>query len=118
MSDVATPARQKPGTALRGFSAAALLLLGVVVIPWTLALLFNSWDAPDAAAYVRMAFAAVAGSTIAIATVVGLLVDRIIRRAPLSTISAFAVIALVVVLLQVGAISGAARNLLSGLGFA
>lgn len=118
MTDVAAPARSKPGTGLRGFSAAALLLLGVGVIPWTLALLSNSWDAPDAAAYVRMAFAAVAGSTIAIVTVVGLLVDRIVRRASLAAISTFAVIALVVVPLQVNAMSGAARNLLSGLGLA
>ena len=36
--------------------------------------MFNSYSAPDAAAYIRMAFATVAGQTIAVLTAVGLLV--------------------------------------------
>ncbi len=59
-----------------------------------------------------MAFANVAGATLAIATVLGLLVDRIIRRATASTIAIFAVIALVVVPWQLRIISDAADLLL------
>ena len=59
-----------------------------------------------------MAFTNVAGATLAIATVLGLLVDRIIRRATVSTIAIFAVIALVVVPWQLSIISSAADLLL------
>jgi len=113
MTDVAT--KPRPGTSLKGFSAPILLIGGVVVVPMALGLLFNSWSTPDDEAYVRMAFATVAGATLAIATVVGLLVDRIIRRATVSTIAIFAVIALVVVPYELNAISGAAELLLARL---
>ena len=110
MTDVAT--RPRPGTSLRGFSAPILLVGALVVVPMALSLLTTSWSAPDDAAYLRMAFANVAGATLAIATVVGLLVDRIIRRATVSTIAIFAVIALFVVPYELGVISSAAEQLL------
>lgn len=113
MTDVAT--KPRPGTSLKGFSAPILLIGSLIVVPMALGLLFNSWSAPDDQAYVRMAFATVAGCTLAIATVVGLLVDRIIRRATPSTIAIFAVIALVAVPYQLNAISGAAELLLARL---
>ncbi|WP_341996191.1 hypothetical protein MRBLWH7_003176 [Microbacterium sp. LWH7-1.2] len=111
MTDVATR-NSHPGTSLRGFSAPILLFTGIVLVPAALTLLTTSWDAPDDAAYIRMAFASVAGSAIAIATVVGLLVDRVIRHATVSTIALFGLIALVVVLWQLSAISSAADMLL------
>jgi hypothetical protein len=110
MTDVAT--KPRPGTSLRGFSAPILLVGGLVVVPTALLLLFGQSSAPDDAAYVRMAFASVAGATLAIATVLGLLVDRIIRRATVSTIAIFAVIALVVVPYELRTISLAADTLL------
>jgi hypothetical protein len=110
MTDVAT--KPRPGTSLRGFSAPILLVGGLVVVPTALVLLFGQSSAPDDATYVRMAFATVAGSTIAIATVLGLLVDRIIRRATPSTIAIFALIALVVAPWQLHIISSAADTLL------
>ena len=113
MTDVAT--RLRPGTSLKGFAAPILLIGGVVVAPTALGLLFTSWSTPDDEASVRMAFATVAGATLAIATVVGVLVDRIIRRATVSTIAIFAVIALVVVPYELNAISGAAELLLARL---
>jgi hypothetical protein len=113
MTDVAT--KPRPGTSLRGFSAPLLLLGGLVIVPIGLALLTTSYEAPDDAAYVRMAFASVAGATVAIITVLGLLVDRIVRRASLSTIAIFAVIALVVVPWQLSAISRATDLLLTRL---
>jgi hypothetical protein len=110
MTDVAT--KPRPGTSLRGFSVPILLVGALVVVPVTLGLLTTSWSTPDDAAFVRMAFASVAGATLAIATVLGLLVDRIIRRATVSTIAIFAVIALVVVPWQLRIISDAADLLL------
>ena len=113
MTDVAT--KPRPGTSLRGFSAPLILLGGLVIVPIGLALLTTGYEAPDDAAYVRMAFASVAGATVAIITVLGLLVDRIVRRAGLSTIAIFAVIALVVVPWQLSAVSRTADLLLTRL---
>ena len=113
MTDVAT--KPRPGTSLRGFSAPLLLVGALVVVPVALSLLTNSWSAPDDEDYVRMAFANVAGATLAIATVVGLLVDRIVRRATPSTIGIFLVIALVVVPYELNAISRAGDLLLDRL---
>lgn len=119
MSSVATespaPAR-RPGTSLRGFSAPLILLVGVVVVPFALTIATLPSAAPDDADFVRMAFASVAGATIAIASVLGLLIDRVIRRAKLSTIAIFALIALVVVPWQLSAIQSAADLLLGRLG--
>lgn len=113
MTDVATkPRPTRPGTSLRGFSAPLVLLLGLFVVPVTLGVLSGPAGAPTDEDYVRMAFASVAACTIAIVSVVGLLVDRIVRRATPSTIALFAVIALVVVPWQLSAISGAAEMLL------
>lgn len=113
MTDVAT--KPRPGTSLRGFSAPLLLLTGVVLVPLGIGLLANSWEAPDDAAYVRMAFATVSGATIAILTVLGLLVDRVVRRASASTIAIFAVIALVVVPWALNEIASAGELLLTRL---
>lgn len=112
MSDVAAKPRTRPGTSLMGFSAPAVLALGVIVIPAALGIAFGNVSAPDDEAYVRMAFATVAGATIAIACILGLLVDRIIRRATISTIAIFSVIALLVVPWQLNAIGAAADLLL------
>ena len=58
MSSVATespaPAR-RPGTSLRGFSAPLILLLGVFVIPFALAIATTAWSAPDDADFVVLA---------------------------------------------------------------
>jgi hypothetical protein len=119
MSSVATespaPVR-RPGTSLRGFSAPLVLLVGVVVIPFVLTVATTPSSAPTDADYVRMAFASVAGATIAIASALGLLIDRVIRRAKSSTIAIFALVALVAVPYQLSAIQNAADLLLARLG--
>ncbi|MGN6219874.1 MAG: hypothetical protein ACTHNQ_10230 [Microbacterium sp.] len=113
MTDVATkPGPTRPGTSLRGFSAPLVLLLGLVIVPVGLALATLPQGAPTDEDYVRMAFASVAACTIGIASVLGLLVDRIVRRAKASTIALFAVVALVVVPWQLSAITSAADLLL------
>ncbi|MBD3942114.1 hypothetical protein IF188_10435 [Microbacterium sp. NEAU-LLC] len=116
MTDVATkPRPTRPGTSLRGFSAPLVLVLGLVIVPIALALMTLPQGAPTDEDYVRMAFASVAGCTIGIVSVVGLLVDRIVRRARASTIVLFTVIALVVVPWQLSGIGRAADQLLVNL---
>lgn len=116
MTDVATkPGPTRPGTSLRGFSAPLVLLLGLVIVPVALALATLPQGAPTDEDYVRMAFASVAACTIGIVSVLGLLVDRIVRRAKASTIALFAVVALVVVPWQLSGIGRAADQLLANL---
>lgn len=56
-------------------------LVGIIAIPMGLSLAFNSWEAPDAEDYVRMAFATVAGQTIALVTSWSLLIVSFAQRA-------------------------------------
>lgn len=102
-------------TFLRLWGASLLLVAGVLVIPALLAILANSYSAPDAAAYVRMAFATVAGQTIAIVTVAGLLASRIISRAPRTEIIRFAAIGAAVTFYAVSIIAAAGDMLLQRL---
>lgn len=103
--------RPVPGSRLRGFSSAAILVAGVVLVPLALNVAFTSWSAPDAHAYVRMAFAQVAGSVIALATVIGLVIQRVVRRSPAADVVWFAGIAVVVIVWQTAALSAAADML-------
>lgn len=111
-----TATRSAPGTRLRGFSSSIVLVLGVVVVPFSLLVIFNSYTAPNADAYVRMAFAQVAGATIAIGTVVGLVVQRIARRSPIRDTAWFGLIAVVVTAWQISNLTRTADFLLTGLG--
>lgn len=113
-----TVQRPMPGTRLWGFSAGVILVMGVMVVPFSITAIFMSHSAPDAADYVRMAFASVAGATIAIITVVGLLIHRIVRRSPPGTIAWFAFIAVLIGSWQLAGISNVADSLLTALGIA
>lgn len=108
-----TPARLKRRGPL---PVVGLLLLGVIVIPAALALLTTSSEAPDAEAHLRMAFATVAGQTIAIVTVVGLLIASIVRRLSIGAVLANALIAVIVISLAATGIGNAMSNALRGLG--
>ena len=48
-----------------GFSAALILVAGVLIVPTTLVMAAASHTAPDTSDYIRMAFAQVAGATVA-----------------------------------------------------
>ena len=111
MSDVAT---STPTTNRRKSPASLLLVGGIVLVPALLTFVFNSWEAPDAEAYVRMAFASVAGSTLAIITVFAVLISRLRER--FSTVAIYAVIAVVVTYYSFNAIDRAGAFLLGGLG--
>ncbi|OUE09643.1 hypothetical protein CMsap09_11910 [Clavibacter michiganensis] len=90
---VPTPVAEDPAAPrARLLPAPLVLLVGLVLVPLALGLAANSWSTPDAAAYVRMAFASVAGIVVAIGTVVLLLVDRIRYRAPAGTMVALTVV--------------------------
>lgn len=94
-------------------SPSAVFAFGVLIIPGLLSIAANSWSEPDAADYVRMAFATVIGATVAIVTVVGLWVFFLRRRSPY--LFWYTLGAVVVVAMQVSFIFGAADTLLDRL---
>jgi len=79
-----------------------------MVLSWA----FNSWEAPDAAAYVRMAFASIAGSTVAIVTVWGLVVWDLVRRNGKAQILTATLIAVAVTFFVGSNVAAAAESLL------
>jgi hypothetical protein len=116
MTQTQTETRPAPGTRLRGLSSGVILVFGVMVVPAALVMMTTSYDAPDAQAYVRVAFAQVVGATIAIGTVIGLVVQRILRRSPVRDISWFAFIAIIITASQISFMSSAADTLVARLG--
>jgi hypothetical protein len=84
----------RPPVRPRLLPAPLILLCGLVLVPAAISLAANSWTSPDATAYVRMAFASVAGTVVAVASVLVLLVDRLVKRAPAGTMVALAIVAL------------------------
>ncbi|SIR56120.1 hypothetical protein [Microbacterium sp. RURRCA19A] len=110
-----TAARPVPGSRLRGFSSAVVLVVGVLIVPMAITVAFTSWTSPDAHDYVRMAFAQVAGAVVAMITAVGLFIHRIIRRRPLRDTVWFGVFAAMIVAWQVSNLSFAADMLLQRL---
>ena len=85
----------RPPVRARPLPAPLILLSGLVLVPAAISLAANSWTSPDAAAYVRMAFASVAGTVVAVASVLVLLVDRLVRRAPAGSMVALTIVVLV-----------------------
>lgn len=112
MSETKARVRRRWDTNL--WSAPSIFGIGVLLIPGLLSILAHSWGAPAAADYVRMAFATVSGSTVAIATVVGLWVFFLRRRSPY--LFWYGLGAAVMVAIQLALISGAATVLLEQLG--
>jgi hypothetical protein len=113
MTNVET--RRAGTTFLSQWGTSLILVTGIFVVPLSLALLANSYSAPDAAAYVRMAFANVAGQTVAIVTVAGLLVWQIVSRARLTEIIRFAAIGAAVTFYAVSIIAAGGDMLLQRL---
>ncbi|WP_431778747.1 hypothetical protein [Microbacterium aurantiacum] len=108
-----SPTRRRLGPLADGI----VLVVGVLVVPLAIAAVFGvSPTAPDAAAYVRMAFTEVIGSTVAIMTALGLLVHRCVRRRSTPSIARLALIAGLIVWWQVGSIVTSASTLVDRLG--
>lgn len=112
----AAPAVSQPRLPFGSLTDGIILVVGVLVVPFTIAAVFGvSNTAPDAAAYVRIAFAEVVASTVAIMTVLGLAVHRIVWRRPARSITRLALIAVLVTWWQVGSIVATAATLVERL---
>ena len=94
-------------------SPKAIFLLGVVIIPTILAITTTAWASPNDADYVRMAFASVIGATVAVVTVVALWILFVLRRNPY--LFWYTLGSVVIIAIQMNAISSAAHTLLDRL---
>ncbi len=104
------------GTRTRFGWGPLILLGGHLVIPFALAIGFNSYGPPDDAAYVRMAFATVAGCTIGIlSSVVAVVVTfRHAQRRMVRTLVGLG--AGLLAMQSIGSLSIASQQLLQRLG--
>lgn len=99
----------------RGISRGAILLLGVVVIPFALSAALNSYGALTTDGALRMAFATVAGQTIAIISAIVAVALTVRRRYAWPAIVAFVLIAAVITSWAVGNMASAGDLLLDRL---
>ena len=60
----------------RAVSPVMIGFIGMIVVPLGIVLATNSWNAPDAAAYVRMAFGTVIGATVSVTAAWWLAINR------------------------------------------
>jgi len=87
--------------------------VGMIIVPLCIVLAANSWVAPDAADYVRMAFGTVIASTLAMLTAWWLAFNRV--KAGGSDRYWFWGVAVVFTFFSIGGITNAARTLLTQL---
>jgi hypothetical protein len=86
----------------RGISRGLVLVLGVIVIPAALGIAFNSYGALTTESALRMAFASVAGLTIAITSAIVAVVLTVRRGYAWLAIVSFVLIAAVITMLSIG----------------
>lgn len=96
-------------------SHAAVLVVGIILIPVALSVSLNSYGALTVDGALRMAFATVAGQTIAILSAATALVLTIKRRYALPTIAAFVLIAALVTITAITNMANAGELLLTRL---
>ncbi|TFC95200.1 MULTISPECIES: hypothetical protein [Cryobacterium] len=94
----------------RAVSPVLIGFVGMIIVPFFIVLLTNSWDAPDAADFVRMAFGTVIASTLASVAAWWLAFNRM--KAGRSDRYWFWGVAGIVTLSSIGSISSAAEALL------
>lgn len=99
----------------RGISRGGILVLEVVVIPFALSAALSSYGALTTESALRMAFATVAGQTIAIISAIVAVVLTVRRRYAWPAIMAFALIAAVITTWAVGSMASAGDLLLDRL---
>jgi hypothetical protein len=97
----------------RRLSRTQILVLGVFVVPALLSVAFNSYGPLTEESAVRMAFATVAGQTIAILSVAVALAITIKRRPGGTSIAFFVLLSFVLVSGAVGTMSSAADTLVT-----
>jgi drug/metabolite transporter (DMT)-like permease len=110
------PARRAPARVPFWRSRTLVLIAGVVVAPIALTLAFNSWGPLTEESAIRMAFATVAGQTLAIFSAVLAFVLTVVRRSSWPQIVFFLVVAVLVVGWASGALESAADLLQSRFG--
>ncbi|MGL3149567.1 hypothetical protein ACSS7Z_04330 [Microbacterium sp. A82] len=96
-------------------SRAAILIVGIILIPVALSIALNSYDALTVDGALRMAFATVAGQTIAILSAVTALILTVKRRYALPAIAAFVLIAVFVTIAAISNMANAGELLLTRL---
>jgi Co/Zn/Cd efflux system component len=111
------PVLEKPDTTSRsrGISFGGILVLGVFVVPFILTAVLNSYGPLTEESALRMAFATVAGQTIAILTACAVLVLAVKRRQPLPDVLVLIVIGAVITAFAIGAMGSAGNELLARL---
>ncbi|MBB2975704.1 hypothetical protein FHX49_001271 [Microbacterium endophyticum] len=99
----------------RRISRAAILIAGVIVIPLALTVALNSYGALTVDSAIRMAFATVAGQTVAILSAATALVLTVKRRYALPAIAAMTLIAAFVTITAIANMADAGELLLTRL---
>ncbi|TFC91937.1 hypothetical protein [Cryobacterium sp. TMT3-29-2] len=94
----------------RAVSPVLVGFVGMIIVPFCIVLATNSWDAPDAADFVRMAFGIVIAATVASVAAWWLAFNRM--KAGRSDRYWFWGVAGIVTLSSIGSISSAAETLL------
>ena len=97
----------------RAVSPALIGFVGMIIIPFSIVFATNSWDAPDAADFIRMAFGSVIASTLATVAAWWLALNRM--KAGRSDRYWFWGVAGVFTFAAIGNITGAAETLLTQL---
>lgn len=99
----------------RPMSRGLILLLGAIVVPVALSVVFNSWGPLTEESALRMAAATVAGHTISILSAIVALVLTVRRGYALPAVLAFTLIAVVIALTSLSNIAAAGDLLVSRL---
>ena len=116
MSDVtSSPLVAETSRRPRRVSRASIMFLGVIVIPFALGAILNSYGPLTEESAIRMAFATVAGQTVAILSAIATVVVTVIRRADVGQVILIAAIALFVTLGALSVMAGASDALLARL---
>lgn len=96
-------------------SSGGILVLGVLAIQFALTVVFNSYGPLTEESAIRMAFATVAGQTIAILTAIAVLAIALYRRATLAEVAVLGVIVVAVTLAATASMESAGELLLNRL---
>jgi len=96
-------------------SSGGILLLGVIAIPFALTVALNSYGPLTGDGAIRMAFATVAGQTIAILSAIAVLAIALYRRATVAEVAVLVVIVIAVTLAAIASMMSAGELLLNNL---
>ncbi|CAN5464470.1 hypothetical protein BH10ACT5_BH10ACT5_02010 [soil metagenome] len=99
----------------RRIGRGTVLILGVIVVPFALSAALNNYGGLTEDGALRMAFATVAGQTIAILSAIAAVVLTVTRRYAWPAVGAMAIIAAVITAWAIGSISSAGDLLLERL---